>query len=223
MNSELFMVLLAFHSFSDVLNPPSTPDLLPAAFLCKYKLSSMFHIFLHLVTSASVNRTFDDSTVLQKLQWTCSSAIILRFSKACHLGLSFTPAKHLYCSTSCSLLRTNYAEIKINKNCLKKKTLEIKTKNSFSSQNWICHTNNPQVHVSVLYVPQNCWRTPCTDSSSSPPIISCCDCVEEENGPASSHLLDFELVSNLSNMLFALTTITSRKQIPLGTVAVPSL
>ena len=33
---------------------------------------------------------------------------------------------------------------------------------------------------------------------SSPPIISSCDCFEEENGPASSHLLDFELVSNLS-------------------------
>ena len=185
----------------------------------------MFHIFLHLVTSASVNRTFDNSAVLMKLQWTCSSAIILRLSKGCHLGLSFTPAKHLYCSTSCSLLRTNCSEIKITKNCLKK-PLKEKRKNSFTrNTEFVTQITHKFTFLFVmflriageLHVPIPLCAVPHPPSSALVTALK----RKMVQHLATSWILNWS--QTYLNMLFALTTITSRIQIPLGTVAVPKL
>ena len=191
-NSELFTVLLAFHSFPDLLIIiPSIPDLLPAALLCIFKLSSMFHSFFHLFPLSST-RTFDNSGVLIRLPWTCSSANILSQSLTTWASPWGQPTIYIVRHQIVFLVQT------FPNNCfrnLKEKILKLKTFSSKMIPTFL-----------FLMNPQNCWRIlaamhrilfNCSTSS----ILSSRGCFVEKNGPASYHLQILHWSRNQLNAL----------------------
>ena len=191
MNSELVTILLAFHSFPDLLNIPSIPDLLPAALLCIFKLSSMFHSFFHLFPLSST-RTFDNSGVLIRLPWTCSSANILSQSLTTWASPWGQPTIYIVRHQLVFLVQT------FPNNCfrnLKEKILKLKTFSSKMIPTFL-----------FLMNPQNCWRIlaamhrilfNCSTSS----ILSSRGCFVEETGPASDHLQILHWSRNQLNAL----------------------